>query len=86
MANQQVNSVEMLSPSRGYTHGEIDAIKKAWVESVASSAGDVSLYLKRVDQGLAEIDAFFNQPVATSRCGLGTESQPLPTASRDTPE
>lgn len=86
MADPQLKSVEMLSPSRGYTHGEIDAIKKAWVEGVAHSAGDVSLYLKRVDQGLAEIDTFFNQPVATSRCGLGTESQPLPVPGRDTPE
>lgn len=65
MANSQDNNpIEMLSPSRGYTLGDIDAIKKAWVDSVARSTADVSLYLKRVDQGLAEIDAFFDRPVS----------------------
>ena len=63
MADPQVKSVEMLSPSRGYTHGEIDAIKKAWIEGVARCTASVSLYLELVDQGLSEIDEFFDRPI-----------------------
>lgn len=86
MADPQLKSVEMLSPSRKYTLGEIDAVKKAWVERVAHSTGSVLLYLKRVDQGLSEIDEFFRRPVVTSRSGPGAECQPLPTPGLGTPE
>lgn len=86
-ADNKTSVDAILSPTRKYTLGEIDALKKAWIESVAHSTGVVSLYLKGVDQGLTEIDAFLGRPVGPmSRSGLGTESQLRPTPDRDKPE